>query len=265
MALDALQDPRVRNVRWRDLCSLTRREVCWELCLPLPWLAASLALAQLRLWLPALACSFMFFLCGLRQAHNAFHRALGISSGAHECVLYGLSLLMLGSLHAVRWNHLRHHRHCMDESDAEAFSARLPAWQALLLGPWFPFLLHRTALRLGGARLRGGIAAELAGTLAVIGLALALPGAVALRYHVIAMAVGHCLASFFAVWTVHHGCDPSEHAARTIRSRWKGLVTYNMFFHLEHHLFPAVPTCHLPLLAERLDRAAPELAARRVF
>ena len=38
-----------------------------------------------------------------------------------------------------------------------------------------------------------------------------------------------------------------------------------MFFHLEHHLFPKVPTCHLATLAARLDRAAPELATLPVF
>jgi len=38
-----------------------------------------------------------------------------------------------------------------------------------------------------------------------------------------------------------------------------------MFFHLEHHLYPRVPTCHLPILAQRLDRAVPELAHKQVF
>jgi fatty acid desaturase len=38
-----------------------------------------------------------------------------------------------------------------------------------------------------------------------------------------------------------------------------------MFFHVEHHLFPAVPTCHLPQLARRLDEAAPEFTRLRVF
>jgi fatty acid desaturase len=43
------------------------------------------------------------------------------------------------------------------------------------------------------------------------------------------------------------------------------LISYEMFFHVEHHLYPAVPTCRLPVLARRLDAAAPELATRRVF
>jgi len=38
-----------------------------------------------------------------------------------------------------------------------------------------------------------------------------------------------------------------------------------MFYHVEHHLFPAVPTCKLPILARRLDAVAPELATSKVF
>jgi fatty acid desaturase len=86
-----------------------------------------------------------------------------------------------------------------------------------------------------------------------------------LRYHVVAMAIGQCLTAFFAVWTVHHDCDRSHFIARTLRSRWKNLLSYSMFFHVEHHLYPKVPTCHLATLAGRLDLAAPELQTRKVF
>jgi fatty acid desaturase len=79
------------------------------------------------------------------------------------------------------------------------------------------------------------------------------------------MATGHCLTAFFAVWTVHHHCDRTHYLARTLRSRVKNAVTFNMFRHIEHHLFPAVPTCHLAKLSERLDVAAPELKRNIVF
>jgi len=45
----------------------------------------------------------------------------------------------------------------------------------------------------------------------------------------------------------------------------KAFVTYNMFYHVEHQLFPAVPTCELPILARRLDDVALAMAVRRVF
>jgi hypothetical protein len=38
-----------------------------------------------------------------------------------------------------------------------------------------------------------------------------------------------------------------------------------MFYHVENYLYPTVPTCRLPILAQRLDRVAPELRALKVF
>jgi fatty acid desaturase len=42
----------------------------------------------------------------------------------------------------------------------------------------------------------------------------------------------------------------------------KNFLSYSMFFHLEHHLFPAVP---LPVLAQRLDATVPGFSKRQVF
>lgn len=262
MALEIMRDPRVRGVPWHDLVGLTRYEVVRELLLPLPWLAGSLALAGQGWWLPALGCSFVFFLCGLRLVHNAYHQALGLPWAWTEGVMLAMSMLMLGSMHAVQFNHLRHHQHCMADEDVEALSARMGALKALAFGPLFPLMLHATALRLGGTRLRAWVLAELA-----LGAAWALAAwpVLPLRYHVCAMAVGHCFSAFFAVWTVHHGCDRHHFIARTLRGKAKNLVSYQMFRHVEHHLYPAVPTCHLRELSDRLDAAAPELKTMQVF
>jgi len=82
---------------------------------------------------------------------------------------------------------------------------------------------------------------------------------------VAAMLVGQCMTAFFAVWTVHHHCDRSHALARTMHSRIKNLLSLNMFLHIEHHLFPRVPTCHLPELSRRIDRVAPDLRSKIVF
>jgi fatty acid desaturase len=74
-----------------------------------------------------------------------------------------------------------------------------------------------------------------------------------------------CLTAFFAVWTVHHDCDRYHFIARTVRNRARNVMTLSMFFHVEHHLFPGVPTCHLDVVAQRLDATAPELSRMRVF
>jgi hypothetical protein len=255
-------DGAARDVAWRDLLRLSSAHVAKELTLSLPWLAGSWAAAAYGLWAAALGCSFMFFLTGLRQVHNAHHYALGLPPRATEWVMFAISALMLGQV-----NHLRHHRFCMAAEDVEARSAFMPWWQALLFGPVFPLVLHRAAWRHGSPRHRRWIAAELLATAAVVAAAALAPAEWAwLRYHVLAMAAGQCLTAFFAVWTVHHHCDPAGVFARTVRSRLKARLTYDMFFHLEHHLFPAVPTCRLHILADRLDAVAgPELAGKRVF
>jgi fatty acid desaturase len=251
-------ESRLRQVPWRDLVRLRPLEVVRELLLPLPWLAGALVMADWGLYPLALGLSFVFFLTGLRIVHGAFHYALGLPRLPTEIVLFVFSQLMLGSMHAVRWNHLRHHRHCLADDDIEAMGARRSAWGAIRLGPVFPLRLHQAALAGAAPRERRWIAAELTGNVAVLALVAGVLPRPALIYHLLAMAAGQCMTAFFAVWTVHHDCAGAGPPARTIRHRLRAALTFNMFFHLEHHLFPQVPTAHLPLLARRLDDSCPQ-------
>jgi fatty acid desaturase len=258
-------DPRLARVAWRDLVGVTRLEVAGELLLPVVWLAASLLAASFHWYIAALLLSFLFFLTGLRIVHNAFHHALGLSRGLSDAVLWVMSFIMLGSLHAVKFNHLRHHRLALGEGDVEGRSASMPAWKALLYGPVFTILLHSTALRLGTRRLRIVVCAELFLNAVWIVWVFGYSGSSVLRYQILAMAGAHCLTAFFAVWTVHHHCDRTHYLSRTLRNRLKNAVTFDMFRHIEHHLFPAVPTRHLATLSDRLDIAVPELKQHVVF
>ena len=259
------RDPRLRQVRWLDLVRVTPLQVLFELSLPALWLAASLIAAANGLIIVALALSFMFFLTGLRLIHNAFHAAVGLSHLGTEIVLWAMSAVILGSMHAVRFTHLTHHRVNLSDEDVEGRHARIPGWRALLQGPWFTVLMHVTAFRQGHWRLRATIAGQLLMNALLVVLAYRYWNWAPLRYHVCAMGVGHCLTAFFAVWTVHHHCYRSHYIARTLRNRILNAVTFNMFLHIEHHLFPLVPTCHLGDLSRRIDEAAPELRSRLVF
>jgi fatty acid desaturase len=190
---------------------------------------------------------------------------VGLPRSATDALLWLMSMVMLGSLHAVRFNHLRHHRLNLGEDDVEGRSAAMPWWKAFLYGPVFTVTLHITAFREGGRRLRRQVAGELIANAVWIWFVFGASNSRTLRYHLTAMIAGHCLTAFFAVWTVHHHCDRTHYLARTLRNRVKNAVTFDMFRHIEHHLFPAVPTCHLAVLSERLDRAAPELKRKIVF
>jgi fatty acid desaturase len=259
-----LVDTRVRSVPWRDLVTLRPAECLRELLLPLPWLFLALLAAGYSLWVLALAGSFYFFLTGLRLVHDVFHGNLGLRAWGNDLVLLALSVLMLGSMHAVRLTHLQHHRDCLGEGDVEGAAARRGAAGALLLGVIFPIQLHLGALRMASRKQVRWIVAELTLSAVWIAAILVVRHPV-LSYHVAAMALGQTLTGFFAVWTVHHDCDRWQQIARTLRHRLKSAVSFGKFYHLEHHLFPRVPTCRLPALAERLDQEIPELPRKQVF
>jgi fatty acid desaturase len=260
-----MHDSLLRTVQWTDLLQLRKREVVHELLISSPWLAGSLLAFAGGYLLPAMVASFMFFLAGLRQVHNAFHHSLGLPRWVSDWMMFALSILMLGSMHAVQINHLRHHLHCMEEDDVEAMGARLPALGAILLGPRYPLRLHQKALELASASQRRWIHAELAANVLWAAMVFLVFDVAALKYHVLAMAAGQCFTAFFAVWTTHHDCDQDGLFARSIRNRFKATITYNMFYHFEHHIFPAVPTCKLPELAKRLDAVDPALGLKNVY
>jgi len=228
-------------------------------------LVLSLLLAHLGLLVPALAVSAFFFLAAQRVAHDAFHRALGLPRRGDHLVLAVLSVMTLGSHHAILVTHLLHHRLCLEEDDLEGLSARMGWLRALLSGPAFFVRKHLRALSDGTSRDRWWIGAELALVAAWVAAVLGVLDAPALRYHVLAMAAGNCLYPFASVWLVHRGCEDSPYLARTLRRRLLNLATLGMLRHAEHHLFPSVPTCRLERLAERIDRAAPEVRRKSVI
>lgn len=250
-----------RAIRWRDLVSMRPVDGLVECLHPLPWLAASWAFAAHALWPPAVACSFMFFLTSLRLNHEAVHGNLGFRARGHRLVLHGLSALMLGSNNAVAFNHLQHHRHVDTPQDVEGKCGRMSAWRVLAYGPLFPLEMHHAAWTRGGRAVRRRMAADAALNLLVVAVAVASAWP-PLLFHLGAMAAAQCFTAFFAVWITHRGCHGEPLVARTQRSGLVNFLTYNMFFHLEHHLFPAVPVKRLARLARRIDAAAPEVTAR---
>ena len=95
------------------------------------------------------------------------------------------------------------------------------------------------------------IYAELIANGVVVGAAVVAPLG-PFRYHVAAMAAAQCRDG------VLRGVDGASRLragagdSRTLRNPLKSAIAFDMFFHVEHHLFPKVPTRHLPELAPQL-------------
>ncbi len=243
------------NVKWDDLIKYKSWEIVKELLLPLPWLVISLAAYYHGYYLIALFCTFYFFLTSLRLSHNAFHYALGLPKHITDIIMLLQSGLMLGSLHAIQYTHIRHHAHYLSNEDIEGRVAKHGFWEVIVKSPLFPLLIHHCAWTHAQRKSLPWIYAELGLNAAVIFGVFFVFDIFALKWHVTLMIIGHCLSAFFAVWSVHRGCNSPDFPARTLRGKIKNLLFYNMFFHFEHHLFPQVPTCHLPILAQRIDKA----------
>lgn len=256
--------PVLKKVEWFDLVRPGRLRVVFEILLPLPFLLISLFSIHNGWITMAFAGAFFFFLAGLRLSHNAQHYIVGCKRKSCEWVMYGLSILMMNSMHAVQVTHLRHHKHCLDEYDVEGYFAKLPFWQAILYGPLFTVYMHTNAWKLGSSYQRKWIAVELISELIALTVAL-LSGVLFLEVFVLLMLLANCLTGFFCVWLVHYGCDGLDKISRTMRSPWINRITMNMLLHVEHHLFPQVPTYNLGKLARRIDVISDQFQRNQVI
>lgn len=251
-------------VEWKDLRHLSIQEMLIENNLTIPWAVISWTLAYFEYYWIALPFSGFFFLTALRQVHNGFHNSLGTSKFFTWLTLAINSLLMVVSIHAVKFNHLRHHKYCLSDEDQEGKSAKMTWYGAILYGPIHIFKIHQITWKLGNKRYRNNMIFEIIITALFIAFATYFK-IHWLIYHIIVMLIGEFLMSFFAVWTVHHDTHDSPEFARTQRTGWKNKLTFSMFYHLEHHLFPAVPTIKLPELAKRVDEKIPEIEKKQTF
>lgn len=254
----------LKKVAWKDLKALSVREMLIENNLTIPWFVISLSLAYFGYYVFALPFSALFFLTALRQVHNGFHNSLGTNKFLTWLSLYINSLFMMASIHAIKFNHIRHHKYCLQEEDYEGKSAGMTWYGAILYGPVHMFLIHKVTLQLGNKNYRRNVLIELV-SIALVAFLVFYFQIHFLIYHVIVMVIGELLMAFFAVWTVHHDTHEHPELARTQRSGWKNKITFSMFYHLEHHLFPAVPTIKLPELAKRIDEALPEIEKKNTF
>ena len=258
-----MRHPSLANIEWQDLRQLKSIETVYNILLSLPFLLLSWWSAWQGFWLLALVATFFFFTAALRQAHDCYHRTLGVNKSATELMLFMLSITMLCSTHAIRHTHLNHHRDPLGDSDVEGNWARLPWYQAILGGGIFSIMIQWFGLTNGSRRNRMLVAFDMLLIFAVIATAFITMHPV-LMYHVLVMILANTMVGFFAVWSVHHGCDDVVYA-RSERHPLINLLTFNLLYHIEHHLFPAVPTNHLPILAKRLDLHAPQWTQQPVI
>jgi beta-carotene hydroxylase len=240
-----------------DLLATSRRQ-CWLACTrPFVGVAAYSLVVYLGWWWLTPFIVFLIFVAIVTVTHDVVHGSLGLNARQTEWALFVFGALLLESGHAYRLSHLQHHRRFPEPDDPEGDPARMSFWGAVLHGPAFLPRLWFWAYRQCRNRpaQRGWLLAEAASALAVpvVGVLLYSVTPAVLVYVLLAV-VGSWSYPLLTVHLPHRGYgDTPLTQTGSLRGGIIPAVFLELTYHLEHHLYPAVPSHNLPELARRLD------------
>jgi beta-carotene hydroxylase len=207
-------------------------------------------------WLTPLAM-FAIFVAVVTVTHDVVHRCLGLGPRRTEWALFLLGLVLLESGHAYRITHLQHHRLFPSEDDPEGYPANLGFLGAACYGPVFVVRLWWWAFRRtrNDRRQRAWLLAEAAAPFAALAAgALLWPLAPGVLVYAVMAIAGSWVYPLLTVYLPHHDYgDTPLTQTRTLRGRIIPAIFLELTYHLEHHLYPQVPSHRLAELARRLD------------
>ena len=238
-----------------DLISITSRQRWVTMLLPPIAMLGYVGAASFDYWkLAVLSVMVLSFVTYGSTSHDLVHRTLGLSAAMSDL---WLSLIELGSLRsgtAYRLTHLHHHRRTLADDDIEASSVRGTWVGSLIDGVTMQPRLWIWAWR-HEKRYRLRLGFEAAGIVALISMA-----AGAMRWtSVPAVYVGLVIGGswVFPLVTVYiphvAGATDPIRQTRLFRGLAIRIIGAEHLYHLQHHLYPAVPHHNWPQLAARLD------------
>lgn len=239
-----------------DLVGTSRPRRWLALGRPFVYLAVYGAAAVAGLWPLALVALFLLFAAVISATHDLVHGTLGLTRRGTNWALFVVGELLLVSGHAYRETHQQHHRVFPGPDDPEGQAARWTPLQAFLRGPlhtpriwWWAFRRARRRDR------RAWLLAEAAVPPAALAAGAALlPWTPAVLVYVALVIAGGWLYPIVTVLLPHWRFgETSLTQARTLRGRLVPALLLEQTYHLEHHLYPGVPSHKLPELARRLD------------
>ncbi len=240
----------------RDLLTVSTVQRVGSILRPLLCVAAYFTFAFSGWWIPAvLAVAGLMFITYVSTSHDLLHRTLGFPRWLNECLLSFVEMLALRSGHAFRVSHLCHHRHFPDNEDIEGRVARMPFWRALLEGVGHQVRLFRWAWRRARRSEKLWMAGEASwAVIYAMGSIALLPQTPVFVVYLILIVASSWLYPVATVW-IPHRADADHPLLQThaVRGRIVPELFLQHTYHLEHHLYPSVPSFNWRKLAQRLD------------
>jgi beta-carotene hydroxylase len=238
-----------------DLTRLGRLRRAYALALPFLWIGLYFLFAASEWWtLAVFSLVCLSFVTYGSISHDLVHANLGLRRRTNGLLLSIIELLALRSGHAYRLAHLHHHARYPHEDDIEGAAARMSLARTLLEGVIFQPKIWLWAVK-QAKRERSLILLEGFGCMALIVFSLAIaPVTPIFLVYVVLMIMGSWIIPLITSYIPH---DPSGEnellQTRLFRGKVASLIAIEHLYHLEHHLYPAVPHHHWPTLAKRLD------------
>jgi beta-carotene hydroxylase len=237
-----------------DLLTTTPRQRFYSLIRPFVCAGLYFVFALLGLWPLAILSVMVLFLTIVATTHDLVHQTLGLPRRLNHIMMALTGMLVLESGHAYRATHLQHHRHFPHDDDPEGDPARMTFWRAVLEGPVFLFRLWVWAWQ-HAARERGWLLLEAGWFVAFAAVSLLLwPVTPVPGIYTLLVIAGSWV---YPVATVHlphniHG-ENALFQTYTLRGQVIPRFFLELTYHLEHHLYPSVPSHHYAELARRLE------------
>jgi beta-carotene hydroxylase len=248
----------------RDLLAVTSAQKTWSILRPLLCVAAYFTFASHGWWIPAVfAVAGLMFITYVSTSHDLLHRTLGFPRWLNEGLLIIVEMLALRSGHAFRISHLCHHRHFPDDEDIEGRVASMSLWRALLegMGQQTRLFIWAWPRARRDEKLWMAIEGSWAVTYAGYSVVFLAETPVFFVYMML-IVTSSWLYPVATVWIPHRAtAKETLFQTHAVRGRIVPELFLQHTYHLEHHLYPSVPSFNWQKLAKRLD---PYLRSRGV-
>jgi len=232
--------------------SIARRS--WTLGRPVLLTVGFFALAARGSWALAVALFPFLFLSQVVALNDVMHRSIGLRLFPTEVAVSLLGLLVLESGHLIRVTHLAHHEQGGGADDPESYVDLLSPQRLAREIPIYRFRIWRYGWRHGEAPDRALATLEIfIAALAAIWILTGRAPASFTVFAILSIVAGWAFPLVSAMGPhVDWGRDTSSHCYR-VRGRLLPKVMLNLPMHLEHHLYPEVPSHRLAELSKALD------------
>lgn len=238
-----------------DLLSIGAFRRVVTLATPFACVAAYVAFAWLRWWpLAVVTLMYLSFVTYGSISHDLVHRTLGLPRRVNEVFLTAIELLAFRSGHAYRLAHLHHHARFPHDDDIEGQAARMSFGRTIVEGVIFQVRITAWALR-RHSRTRPVVVAEVVAAGALLAGCLASVKVTPIfAVYAVLMVMGGWVIPLITSYVPHNAEGRTAlEQTKLFRGRVAAVIAMQHLYHLEHHLYPAVPHHHWPELARRLD------------